>query len=136
MIFVDTLYWVAAINPRDQWRAQAVAAFQQLGPVHLVTTQEVLVETLNAVSGLGAAVRDRASRYVDAIAASADVTVLPQSPESFSAGLRLYGSRLDKGYSLTDCISMQAMRERGITEILTHDRHFEQEGFAALLRQP
>ena len=135
MIFVDTLYWVAAINPRDPWRGQAEAAYQQLGSVHLVTTQEILVETLNAVSRLGVAVRQQASTYGDAISASAEVTVLQQTPESFSAGLRLYRSRLDNGYSLTDCISMQAMRERGIQEVLTHDHHFEQGGFVALLRK-
>jgi predicted nucleic acid-binding protein len=31
------------------------------------------------------------------------------------------------------CISMEAMREEGITEILTHDDHFTQEGFTKLL---
>jgi len=40
--------------------------------------------------------------------------------------------RRDKGYSLTDCIPMQTMRQQGLTEVLTHDRHFEQEGFRAL----
>ncbi len=58
--------------------------------------------------------------------------VLPQSHESFSDGFELYQARADKGYSLTDCISMNACRERGITEILTHDVHFEQEGFRVL----
>ena len=52
--------------------------------------------------------------------------------ESFLAGLALYKARADKGYSLTDCISMTAMRERNITEVLTHDRHFAQEGFTLL----
>jgi len=42
---------------------------------------------------------------------------------------------LDKGYSLTDCISMETMRHEGITDVLTNDAHFEQEGFRALLRQ-
>ena len=40
----------------------------------------------------------------------------------------------DKGYSLTDFISMQTMRGEGIIEALTNDRHFEQEGFRALFR--
>jgi uncharacterized protein len=44
--------------------------------------------------------------------------------------------RLDKGYSLKDCISMHTMRQRGISEVLTNDRHFEQEGFRALFRDP
>jgi len=50
------------------------------------------------------------------------------------AGLDLYRARLDKGYSLTDCISMQIMRREGLTDVLTNDRHFEQEGFRALFR--
>ena len=49
--------------------------------------------------------------------------------------MNLYEARPDKGYSLTDCISMQTMRKEGISEALTDDRHFEQEGFRALFRE-
>ena len=62
------------------------------------------------------------------------VLIVPQSRESFLTGLELYRARPDKGYSLTDCISMQTMRKEGIIEALTNDRHFEQEGFRALFR--
>ncbi len=48
-------------------------------------------------------------------------------------GFELYNARLDKGYSLTDCVSMNVMREQNISEILTNDDHFEQEGFQILL---
>ncbi len=47
--------------------------------------------------------------------------------------MSLYESRLDKGYSLTDCISMTVMRERNISDVLTHDNHFRQEGFKILI---
>jgi predicted nucleic acid-binding protein len=47
-------------------------------------------------------------------------------------GIELYASRLDKGYSLTDCISMMVMKQMGIYEILTHDKHFTQEGLTIL----
>lgn len=57
-----------------------------------------------------------------------------QSRESFLRGLALYEARPDKGYSLTDCISIEAMRQKGLTEVLANDRHFEQEGFRALFR--
>jgi predicted nucleic acid-binding protein len=60
--------------------------------------------------------------------------VIPQSHESFLSGFDLYAARPDKGYSLTDCISMQAMRREGLTDALANDRHFQQEGFRALLR--
>ena len=63
-----------------------------------------------------------------------NVRVVAQTRNSFLAGLELYSTRLDKGYSLTDCISMRTMRREGLTEALTNDRHFEQEGFRALFR--
>jgi len=62
------------------------------------------------------------------------VTVAPQSRRTFSRSLAFYKARPDKGYSLTDCGSMLLMRERRLSEALTTDRHFEQEGLVALLR--
>jgi predicted nucleic acid-binding protein len=59
--------------------------------------------------------------------------VQPQSRATFLAGLALFEARPDKGYSLTDCVSMETMRQNGIREILTHDHHFTQEGFTILL---
>ena len=61
--------------------------------------------------------------------------IVSQTAASFSAGLNLYRARLDKGYSLTDYISMETMRYEGITDVLTNDGHFEQEGFRAIFRQ-
>jgi hypothetical protein len=61
------------------------------------------------------------------------MTIRPQSHQSFLAGFALYKARSDKRYSLTDCISMEAMRDESITEVLTHDNHFTQEGFSVLL---
>lgn len=43
-------------------------------------------------------------------------------------------ARLDKTYSLCDAVSFVLMRERRITEALTTDRHFEQEGLTRLLK--
>ena len=63
-----------------------------------------------------------------------NVHALPQSRAGLLEGLALYKARPDKGYSLTDCISMQTMRREGLTDVLTNDRHFEQEGFLALFR--
>ena len=62
------------------------------------------------------------------------MVVQPQSRESFLAGLRLYEQRYDKGYSLVDCISMTTMRRHEISEVLTNDHHFTQEGFKVVLR--
>jgi uncharacterized protein len=49
------------------------------------------------------------------------------------AALRLLAKRLDKGYSLCDAVSFVLMRQRRISDALTTDHHFEQEGFRRLL---
>ena len=64
-----------------------------------------------------------------------NVKVIPQSRDSFLRGLNRYGERQDKEYSLPDCISMNAMESMSISEVLTNDHHFEQEGFVVLIRK-
>ncbi len=43
-------------------------------------------------------------------------------------------ARADKEWSLVDCASFVVMQQRGLTEALTTDRHFEQAGFVRLLK--
>ena len=40
----------------------------------------------------------------------------------------------DKEWSLVDCASFVIMKQRGVTEALTTDHHFEQAGFVRLLK--
>jgi uncharacterized protein len=47
--------------------------------------------------------------------------------------LALLRARLDKTYALCDAVSFVLMRQRHVTEALTTDHHFEQEGFQRLL---
>ena len=102
-------------------------------PRSVQTTEEVLTEFLAALSSGGPQMRQRAVEIVEDILADPTVEVAPQSHGSFLAGLRLYARRPDKQYSLVDCISMNTMRSAGVTEILTNDHHFSQEGFTMLL---
>jgi len=53
----------------------------------------------------------------------------------FRAGVELYRARMDKEWSITDGISFEIMRERGIRRALAYDAHFEQAGYEALLRR-
>jgi predicted nucleic acid-binding protein len=132
-IFVDTLYWVAIHNPKDQWHQAALKASRTLAGCHLITTEEVLIEVLNAFCEAGAMVRQEAVHLIRDLHTDATVTIHPQSSQTCLSGVDLYEARPDKDYSLTDCISMQAMKAEGITEVLTHDKHFAQEGFTVLL---
>jgi uncharacterized protein len=127
-VFADTVYWIARINPRDQWHT----IFKTVGPAKLVTTDEVLDEVLAHFSAYGPAMRSRAARIVHQVLNHPDIEVVAQSRQSFLDGLALYESRLDKDYSLTDCIAMVTMKQQGLTEVLTRDIHFAQEGFVLI----
>ena len=133
-VFVDTSYFVAIIRPRDPWKQAAIKASKSLERVRLLTTDEVLIELLNTLSKGDAFARVKAVQLVEAIFSKADIHVYPQSHTSMINGLALYKKRLDKTYSLTDCISMSLMRVKGIREILTNDHHFIQEGFKILMK--
>ena len=134
-VFVDPFFWIASLLPRDQWHQQALLAREYLGSeALLVTTREVLTEFLAAASRTDPEIRQSAARTVRTILEDEDIVVIPQSHDLFIRGLDLYEQRLDKRYSLADCISMAVMRERSINEILTHDRDFAAEGFIPLIR--
>ncbi|GAC1301694.1 MAG: PIN domain-containing protein [Isosphaeraceae bacterium] len=132
-LFADAQYWVALLSDKDQSRLDAQLLSRTLAGTEVVTTEEVLTEVLAFFADKGIRVRQMAAAYVESLLGDPDVTVVPQSHQSFLDGLAHYQSRPDKGYSLTDCISMRTMRNKKIVEILTHDHHFTQEGFTILL---
>jgi uncharacterized protein len=132
-IFVDTLYWIAITNRKDQWHQTALESQPYAGGSHLVTTTEVLTEVLNAFCEGGPVLRQEAVDLVRDLHVYPTVTIHPQSHQTFLSGLDSYESRPDKEYGQTDCVSMTVMRAECSTEIPTHDRHFTQEGFTILL---
>jgi predicted nucleic acid-binding protein len=132
MLFADTFYWVALLNTRDPFHARVASFSLALGTARLVTTDEVLTEVLNWFSRSGRLWRGKAAILVHSLRSNPNVDVLLQTRADFDAALALYEARPDRGYSLTDCRSMLAMRSLGLTEVLSNDHHFTQEGFTIL----
>jgi len=83
----------------------------------------------------GPMVREKAAATVRTILANPNVKVIAQSRDTFLHAVDLYSKRADKGYSLIDCSSMNAMDAEGIRDVLTNDHHFEQEGYNVLIRR-
>jgi uncharacterized protein len=132
-VFADTFYWIALLNDRDDGHSAAKAISQTLGEATILTTQEVLAEVLTCFCEHGRHTRQTATAFVRNILTDPAIEVRPQSAQSFHDGLALYEARPDKHYSLADCNSMLLMRQEGITDVLTGDDHFTQEGFTILL---
>ena len=134
VVFVDSGFWIALLDSADQLHARAVALSSALQGVRLVTTQMVLVEVTDHVSGEGAQLRNLVVDMIRDLQSRSDVEIVAQTDAQFNAALQRYANRPDQRWSLTDCASFLIMEERGITEALAYDRDFEQAGFTALLR--
>ena len=131
MKFADTSYLLALLNPDDEFHDCATALSGGL--------DETVVTTMWGLTELGDALhrgRNRATfvRLLDTLGGHENFEVVPASAELFLRGVELFRARLDKEWSLTDCISFIVMTEKRIGEALTADRHFEQAGFQALLK--
>jgi predicted nucleic acid-binding protein len=130
-VFADTFYFLALLNNTDQAHPKALAFTKAQG--RMVTTGWVLTELGDALAftrhgrmQFGAAVRK--------LHGDPNIDVRPSDEALFQEGIAFYLQRPDKEWSLTDCISFVVMTRDGITEALTGDHHFEQAGFAALLK--
>src|SRR5215212_8804186 len=78
--------------------------------------------------------RRRVREFILHLRRSAACEIVPATREGLDRALDLYHQHTDKGWTLTDCVSFIVMRERNVAKALTGDRHFEQAGFAALLK--
>jgi predicted nucleic acid-binding protein len=130
-VFADTFALIAWLNPHDNAHA-FVATHLDGFRGRLVTTEWVLLELADALSAPEA--RPIAVAFLNAVRADPLFDVVGYVPAVYQAGFDLFAARADKAWSLTDCISFEVMRERGLSEALTADRHFEQAGFRAVFR--
>jgi predicted nucleic acid-binding protein len=73
-------------------------------------------------------------RFVRSIEEDRRIEVLWVPQCIHRAGMDLLARRLDKAYTLCDAVSFTVMDAHEITESLTTDHHFEQEGFIRLLK--
>ena len=135
VVFADAFFWIALIEPSDSWHERARGKYLEIQPCKLVTTDEIFCEVLNFYAGSGPYRRKRAISFIKAARQNPYIDVQPQTRQSILAGEDLYERRSDKGFSLADCISMNTMRERNIIAVLTHDKHFSQEGFSILFEK-
>jgi len=137
IVFWDTSAFLALANRRDALHSQAVAVSQALARenAQLLTTDAVLTELANGLSKVSQ--RQLAQRTVKMVYQSVPLRVAEVvhiNAELWQRGWQLYCARPDKEWGLTDCLSFVVMQENEVFEAFTADHHFEQAGFARLLR--
>jgi predicted nucleic acid-binding protein len=130
-VFVDTSFVVALVNEKDQHHRLALELSRQFTGHRLVTTDAILLEIGNALSRK---FKRECIETIEDFLTSDDVQVIHLHPTLFRKAFELYKSRSDKVWGLIDCVSFIVMKELGITDALSADRHFEQAGFKVLIR--
>jgi uncharacterized protein len=133
-VFADTSYWIALLYPPDHLHAKVTSMSREISTMRLVTSEMVLTELLNTFSNGSQSMRSIAVHAVEDARKGDSLIVLPQTSEQFTRALERYKRSADKNWSLTDCASFQIMETERIDAALTHDYHFVQAGFEALLR--
>jgi hypothetical protein len=133
-VFLDTAYAIALSSLNGQFHQQAVHLAYEIraAGTRLVTTRATVLEIGNALSKPPR--RHAGIRLLNSLAVDPRVDIIPLSEELYERAWHLFRERPDKEWGLTDCVSFIVMQDRGLTEALTTDEHFQQAGFQALMR--
>jgi predicted nucleic acid-binding protein len=86
-IFVDTLYWIAMINPKDQWHEKAVEVKLVSEPFQSVTTESVLIEVANFFCAYGSEIRKTIADLLYEILKDPYVETVPHTRDTLISGL-------------------------------------------------
>jgi predicted nucleic acid-binding protein len=133
-VFADTYFFIALLNRDDEWH-KTTHAFTADFAGQIVTTTWVLTELGNTLAKK-ATNRGLFLSLLGDLRNDQRVRIVAAGQDLFDRGIALYAPRLDKQWSVTDCISFVVMQDEGITDALTADHHFEQAGFTILLKPP
>ena len=134
-VFVDTSFFIALLNSRDADHPHAVQLQEELASLKTrkTTSEFILLELCDGLAKLSH--RELAIQVVELLIRDGLFEIIPASSDLWQAAWRLYKSRGDKEWGLTDCSSFIIMKKLGLQTALTTDKHFEQAGFTAALRK-
>lgn len=135
-VFLDTNGWIALLNASDFLHTAAQKVWSDLGKARyeVVLTDLVVAETGNGLARTPA--RRSLRGALTRVRSSPNAKLVFVTAELLSSALDLYDQRSDKSWGLVDCASFLVMKEHGMTEAFTNDRHFGQAGFHCLLPLP
>lgn len=128
-IFVDTSFFKAFLDPKDDFHLQAIAIWKSLREqkAMLLTTNFILDESFTLIRircTLPVAIKLRylLSRYASAV-------TIERVTASDEAHVWEWFEKNWSKLSFTDCVSFVVMKRLGLQEAATFDEHFSRAGF-------
>ena len=131
-MLLDTSGLMCLLDLRDFRHALALN-FYDSAPRRL--THNYVLAELTALASVRGVPRGAALDFVADLQDDSDVEVVWVGESLHRQALNLLRARQDKTWSLCDAVSMLLMQQRGLTDALTTDHHFEQAGLRRLLPQ-
>src|SRR5438552_2258121 len=111
-VFLDTSFLLALVWPHDELHVRAVM-WHYVSPAPFIISEFVLLEIADGLAARG--LMATAVEVIEGLRRGPRTEIVPASAEWIARGYDLFKQRQDKSWSLTDCISFEIMRERGIT---------------------
>jgi predicted nucleic acid-binding protein len=135
-LFADTSGWGNLVDPTQPFHTVAARIYRQSRQQKrtIVTTSYILAELVALLTSPLRISRKRIVSFIDGLRSSPFVKIVHINERMDNDAWQLLRSRQDKEWSLVDCASFVVMGQRGMTEALTTDNHFEQAGFVRLLK--
>ncbi len=130
-MFIDTSGFFSVNDKAEKHNAAASQIYKQAWS--RLTTNYVLDEFV-ALAMARKLSREKILAFSEEILIDESVETVWVNKDLHTKAVELLKNRKDKSYSLCDAVSFLVMRERGIADALTTDKHFEQEGFVRLLK--
>jgi uncharacterized protein len=128
-IFVDASAWIAVSDSRDKYHDPASEEYRQLvrEQWNLVTTNLVIAEVYLIIRRTGG--HAQAMRFLRSLKGSPRLIKIFSDPGTESSAEEILEKYTDQDFSYVDAVSFSVMREQGIEEAFTFDRHFLTMGF-------
>jgi uncharacterized protein len=133
-VFIDTSGFYAALVSGDSRHDHAARLLQEefvKAGRQALTTDYIVDETATLLRMRGA--EKAVAPFFRLIETSRALTLHFVHEKDFREAMKLFEARSSQGYSFTDCTSFTVMSELQLRAALTSDRHFQMEGFQALL---
>ncbi len=134
-LLADSAGLAQLIDPSEPLHSQAkaVAKSERGAGCRFVLSNYVLTELVSLLHSPLRMPRPQIVAVVNALLESPSVVYLHVDRATHDRAWELLQHRLDKAWSLVDCVSFVIMADRGMTDAFTTDHHFEQAGFTRML---
>lgn len=134
-VFVDTSGWANAFVKTEPYYTEASTLVKQWEQNNrrVITTNYVLSELIPLFIRMGVP-RANSLNHIKVLRAIDWVEIVHIDESLDQKAWQLLADRSDKEWSLVDAASFIVMQDRGMTDALTADHHFEQAGFVRLLK--